>query len=72
MILIRHTLDTLGALYQLARLACISRFRFGGPFWQWRLHTAFGSDQSSERPISRNFSAILEYGRWVHRMRRGL
>lgn len=68
----RYLLDTLGAIYQLARLAFITRFRFSGPYWQWRTHTAFGSGESSDRSIRRNLSAIFEYGRWVHRMRRGL
>ncbi|HVU64384.1 MAG TPA: hypothetical protein VHC70_10430 [Phycisphaerales bacterium] len=68
----RHLLDTLGGLYQLARLACLSHLNFKSPYWQWRLYTAFGSGELSERPLRRNLHTILEYGRWVHRMRRGL
>jgi hypothetical protein len=63
----RWTLDTLGGIWQLARLAVISGFRFKGPYWQWRLHTAFGKGYPSRGELIRS---VLEYGRWVHRMRR--
>lgn len=65
----RWTLDTLGGLYQLVRLGCITGFRFSGPYWQWRLQTAFGRGYPSSR--LELIKSILEYGRWVHRMRRG-
>jgi hypothetical protein len=65
---VRRFLDTLGGLYQLARLAVISRFRFRGPYWTWRLHTAFGRGYPGTRLETAR--AVLEYGRWVHRMRR--
>lgn len=62
-------LDTIGGLYQLARLAALSRFRFRGPYWTWRLHTAFGRGYPASRlELAR---ALLAYGRWMHRMRRG-
>ena len=32
----------LGGLYQLARLALLSGFRFRGSYWAWRAHTAVG------------------------------
>ena len=62
-------LDTIGALFQLLRLGLITGFRFRAPYWSWRLHTAFGRGY----PLRRRelFASILEYGRWVHRMRRG-
>lgn len=63
----RHLLDTLGGLYQLARLAFITRFRFRGPYWRWRLHTAFGAHPPSRPQM---LASILEYGRWIHRTRR--
>lgn len=60
-------LDTLGGLWQLLRLAALSRFRFRGPYWQWRLHTAFGRGYpASRRELVRS---ILDYGRWIHRLR---
>ncbi len=61
-------LDTLGGLYELARLAVISRFRFSGPYWQWRLHTAFGKEHPPRGEMVRS---VLDYGRWVYRTRRG-
>ena len=64
---IRWTLDTLGGLWQLARLGLLTGFRFRGSYWQWRLHTAFGKGYPSRGELARS---ILEYGRWVHRMRR--
>ncbi|MCE2966840.1 MAG: hypothetical protein ACK55O_01185 [Phycisphaerales bacterium] len=67
--MIRHALDTLGGIWQLARLAIISRGRLGGAYWTWRTHTAFGKGRPPTRREA--FAAALGYGRWVHRMRRG-
>lgn len=64
----RHALDTLGGLYELLRLALISRFRFRGPYWQWRLHTAFGRGMP---PRAELIHSVLDYARWVYRSRRG-
>jgi hypothetical protein len=66
----RWLLDTLGGLYQLCRLAVITRFDFKGPYWTWRIHTAFGpgNPQSRAWPIR----SVLDYARWAHRIRRGL
>lgn len=61
-------LDTLGGLYELLRLGVITRFRFSGPYWQWRLHTAFGRGQP---PRAEMLRSVLDYGRWVYRTRRG-
>lgn len=64
----RGFLDTLGGIYELARLAVITRFRFRGPYWRWRLHTAFGRGYpESKRELVRS---VLAYGRWIRRMRR--
>lgn len=65
----RWLIDTLGGLCELARLAILSRFRFAGAYWQWRLHTAFGRGYPSSRAeLARS---VLDYGRWVYRARRG-
>lgn len=64
----RHLLDSVGGLWQLVRLACITGFRFRGPYWQWRLHTAFGP--TGKAPAGHAVSSMLEYARWVHRTRR--
>lgn len=61
--------DTLGGLYELARLAVISRFNMRGAYWRWRLETAFGQGYPETR--RELIHAVLEYGRWVRRMRRG-
>jgi hypothetical protein len=61
-------LSFLGGLYQLARLGFLSGFRFKGPYWTWRLHTAFGAGLPASR--WQVVKSVLEYGQWVHRMRR--
>ncbi len=61
-------LQNLSALYHLFRLAALSRFRFKGPYWTWRMHTAFGRGMPATR--TELCRSLLEYGRWVARMRR--
>ncbi len=62
-------IDFLGGLYQLLRLGVITRFRFNGPYWEWRNHTAFGrGTPGSRREL---IAAVIEYGVWMHRMRTG-
>lgn len=66
---VRWFLDTVGGLYQLARLGVLTGFRFKGDYWTWRMQTAFGrGTPESRREMTR---AILDYGRWMHRTRRG-
>lgn len=60
--------DPLFGILELARLACLTRFRFRGPYWQWRLHTAFGKGYPASR--WELLTAVLHYGMWIHRMRR--
>lgn len=64
----KNPLETLGGLYQLARLGVLSRFRFSGAYWTWRMHTAFGQGMP---PRPELISSVLDYARWTHRMRRG-
>lgn len=66
----RWLLDTFGGVYELARLAALTRCRFRGAYWRWRLETAFGHGPMPSRVAL--FKATLDYGRWVHRMRRGI
>lgn len=63
----RGLVDTLGGLFELTRLAFTSGFRFRGPYWTWRLHTAFGRGYPGRMEL---FRAVLSYGRWVYRQRR--
>jgi hypothetical protein len=67
--MIRGVLETLGGLYELARLALISRFRFRGQYWSWRLHTAFGRGYPARR--AELVRGVLAYGRWIWRTRHG-
>ncbi|MBL8764185.1 MAG: hypothetical protein JNM07_07940 [Phycisphaerae bacterium] len=69
--MIGRLFETVGGLYQLARLGVVTRFDFRGAYWEWRLHTAFGSGARG-MPAGRMAlaRAVLDYGRWAHRMRR--
>jgi len=67
--MIRFIADTAGGVYQLARLAVITRFRFRGEYWTWRMHTAFGNQHGRSR--GEIVRSVVEYGRWIHRVRRG-
>ena len=67
----RAVADTLGGLWQLLMLAGRSGFRTRGPYWRWRYETAFGSDPALLPPRAARLRAILAYGCWVHRMKRG-
>ncbi len=67
----RGLIDTIGGLWELVRLAVISRGRIRGRYWRWRAETAFGADLDG-RPASRErLRAMLDYGRWVYRTKRG-
>ena len=58
----------LGGFYELARLALITGLRLRGPYWRWRLHTAFGRGYPPSRAAL--IRGVLAYGRWMYRMRR--
>ncbi|MBI1190597.1 MAG: hypothetical protein GC200_07980 [Tepidisphaera sp.] len=63
----QRLIDTLGGLYELARLGVITGFRFKGPYWTWRLHTAFGRGYPSRWET---LKSILDYGIWIWRLRK--
>lgn len=65
--MLRDLVTLPGSLYELARLGVLTRFRFKGAYWRWRLHTAYGRGYPERRTLVR---ATIEYGRWVRRMRR--
>jgi len=66
---VRALVETLGGIYELVRLALISGFRLRGRYWSWRLHTAFGRGYPDSR--AELVRAVLCYGRWIWRTRRG-
>jgi hypothetical protein len=67
----RHLVETLGGTWELLLLAARSRFRVGGRYWRWRAETAFGAQREARPSRWRRALAVLEYGRWVYRMKRG-
>ena len=66
----RAVLGTLDAIWQLTRLAVVTRGRVGGRYWHWRRETAFGTDPSRMPPPIERLRAMLRFGHWVGRMRR--
>ena len=70
--IMRSILETLGGVWALMALAWKSRLRMNSPYWRWRKETAFGSDPGKRPPLREQMRAILEYGKWVHRMKRRL
>ena len=65
--MLTRTADTLLGLYELARTAFVIRFRFGGAYWRWRMHTAFGRGMPGRLELIRS---AIEYGAWANRLRR--
>lgn len=68
----RTLFETLGGIWELMLLALKSRLRMNSPYWKWRNETAFGTDSAKRPPLRERVHAILEYGKWVHRMKRRL
>ncbi len=66
----RGVLNTLGGLWELARLGVQTRFKFTGPYWRWRIDTAFGTDPVRWPPRRQRLHAMLDYARWMYRMKR--
>ncbi|MCK4871853.1 MAG: hypothetical protein KAS72_03915 [Phycisphaerales bacterium] len=66
--MMRLVLDTIGGIYELMRLAVLSLYRPHARYWQWRIETAFGRGWPGRIEA---LLAVLEYGRWMHRMRHG-
>lgn len=65
-------LEYVGGLWCLFMLALRSGFRMNSAYWRWRNETAFGRDPATRPPLRQRLLALLDYGRWVHRMKRGL
>jgi len=66
-----RVIETIGGVWELARLAAASRLRLRSGYWRWRYETAFGNDPLVRPRVAARWRATLEYGRWVHRMKRG-
>jgi hypothetical protein len=65
-------IDTLGGIGELLLIAARAGFRLNRPYWRWRRETAFGPPDAAQRlPRIARIRAMLEYGRWVYRMKRG-
>jgi len=64
-------LDTVGGIWELAILVLRGGLRRDNAYWRWRRETAFGTDPDAMPPRRERWRAMLEYGRWVHRMKRG-
>ena len=65
-------METIGGLWALAGLAFKTHFRLRGPYWRWRYETAFGHEPDRYTTRRQRFRAMLDYGRWVYRMRKHL
>ncbi|MCL4197292.1 MAG: hypothetical protein KJZ69_07340 [Phycisphaerales bacterium] len=63
----RPILDFCGGLVALAGLAGRGALNRRNRYWQWRRETAFGPFAVTPGQRRR---AVLDYGRWVFRMRR--
>ena len=61
-------IDTVGGVWELLRLGFVTRFKFRGGYWTWRLQTAFGRGYPASR--SELVRSVLDYGRWIYRLRR--
>ncbi|MCZ6836828.1 MAG: hypothetical protein O7G85_13715 [Planctomycetota bacterium] len=63
-------IDTLGGFWELFKLAITNGFKLRGPYWSWRYETAFGSDPAKWPSRMERTRAMIDYGRWVYRMKR--
>ena len=66
----RSFMDTFGGVWELALLAIKSRLRLRSGYWKWRYETAFGTDPTRWPPLRQRIRAMIDYGKWVHRMKR--
>ena len=57
-------------LLSLLRLVGEAGFRVRSAYWDWRMETAVGADRARRPSRGAMRRAALEYGRWVHAMRR--
>ncbi len=65
-----NPLSLVVAIFALLRLGVLTRFALSGPYWSWRLHTAYGDPSTNAVPQSRRISHILTYAHWTSHMAR--
>lgn len=66
----KRVIETIGGMWELFRLAAKTRFRMRGKYWTWRSETAFGIDPSKMPNRRQRWRAMIDYGKWVRRMRK--
>lgn len=66
-----RVIKTIGGLCCLFMFAARAGFRMkSSAYWRWRDDTAFGHDPARRPPFMQRMHAMLDYGRWVWRMKR--
>lgn len=76
MALIKRTIETLGGLWELARIGVRAKLLGGSAYWNWRRETAFGNhamhvkDGTNKLSARSQRGAMLRFGAWVYRMKR--
>ena len=68
--MMQHFLDTMGGFWELFKLIITNGFRLRGHYWRWRYETAFGTNPANQPGRFERFRAMIDYGRWVYRMKR--
>jgi hypothetical protein len=66
----QRLIEFFGGLWEMLLLGWRTRFSLSGRYWRWRIETAFGSDPSRWPPRRQRLRAMLDYARWVYRMKR--
>ncbi|MEN0020947.1 MAG: hypothetical protein AAF747_08710 [Planctomycetota bacterium] len=59
--------DAIGGMWALLRLGIATRFSFTGPYWTWRMQTAFGRGMPESK--LEMLVAVYRYAVWMHRMK---
>lgn len=66
----QNVIDTIGGIWALLVLALTTRCRLRGKYWRWRYETAFGSEPDKYTTRRQRLRAMIEYGKWVRRMKK--
>lgn len=68
--MVHRVIETVCGVWALVVLGFKTGFRLRGSYWKWRYETAFGSEPNTHITRRQRFIAMIEYGKWVHRMNR--